>query len=76
MDKNIYLTLAMEIVFFVNHSTAYPIEETIKNFGISWFHLWSKIDSVLKYNEKMPREIKFHLLSLETSIVSSYLWKE
>lgn len=47
----------------------------MKNLGLDHFSVWAKIDSVLKYDNRMPSSIKVHLLSLETSMISKKLWE-
>lgn len=44
--------------------------------GVSWFCLWSKIDSFMTYDTRMPISIKLHLLSLDNNLVSKQLWKK
>ena len=69
------LALSTEIVMFVTNQQG-SFENLVSLLSLSWFSVWSKIDSVLKYDTRMPTSIKVHLLSLETTLVSKRLWGE
>lgn len=49
-DKKAYLLLSIEIIHYIINSTANPIENIRGLLGVSWFSLWSKIDTVLRYD--------------------------
>ena len=63
-DKDILLTLSAQIVFYVVNFNTIPMEFFIKQLGLTWYEVWEKIDAVLRYDVRMPTNIKIHLLGL------------
>lgn len=51
------------------------IDKLIRSLDITWFEVWTKIDTLLSYDNRMPMMIKIHLLSLDTLLISKQLWK-
>ncbi len=51
------------------------IDKLIRSLDITWFEVWTKIDTLLSYDNRMPTMIKIHLLSLDTLLISKQLWK-
>lgn len=52
------------------------ITEIVESLCVSWFAIWKGVDTLLNYDKTMPNNVKTHLLLLETTIVSSLIWKD
>lgn len=69
------LCWCIESVYFILNLPGLPMAKLIELAEVEWYHLWRVCDYFLRYDKTMPNALKFHVLDLETRVVSMELWK-
>lgn len=65
----------MELVFYASNSSV-SFEDIIKVLGTRALDMWRAVDHVHKSDKRIPTNLKYHLLDLETEIISSKIWED
>lgn len=69
-----FLTLCMELVFYASN-VSISFEEILDLLGTHTFELWRAVDHFHKSDKRIPTNLKYHLLDIETDLISARIWE-
>lgn len=65
---------AIECIFFINIVKTMPLANTLQAINLKPFDLWRLLNSFIKFDPLMPRNLNNHFREIEVKIVTETAW--
>ena len=69
------LVCALEVIFFINIIKTMPITDTLKLLKLKPFDYWRLLESFMKFDAQMPKNLLNHFKEIELKIVTESAWQ-
>ncbi len=68
------LVCALEVIFFINIIKTMPITDTLKLLQLKPFDYWRLLESFMKFDAQIPKNLLNHFKEIELKIVTESAW--